>query len=143
MANRNTVKAWFLSLKKPNQSQFHQWLDSIWFKDEKLAISDVQDLEQRLNSLSLYNITYIAEDDVIYADIIGRTVLEKVVLMAADVCSATLKTEAGDDIYEGEIELEAGVPVVIRLDYVSIGNVKAVIEGMHTGSTAVFFFRNF
>lgn len=53
MANRDTVKQWFLSKKKPTQAQFHQLFDWLFFKEESIAIANVTGLQDILNSLDI------------------------------------------------------------------------------------------
>lgn len=47
---RNTVKKWFLNFLKPPQEQFHYWMDSIWFKDEKIPTNNIEGLSSLLNA---------------------------------------------------------------------------------------------
>ena len=49
---RDTAKQWFQSGDKPTQSQFWQFLDSIWFKDELLQISNIDGLTPIINALA-------------------------------------------------------------------------------------------
>ncbi len=44
MANKETAKGWFLRGLKPLASQFAQIFDWIRWKDESIAVSDVEDL---------------------------------------------------------------------------------------------------
>jgi len=48
MPNRDTVKQWFLSRKKPTQAQYHALFDYLFFKDEGVAIANVTDLSDTL-----------------------------------------------------------------------------------------------
>lgn len=47
---RNTVKKWYLTFFKPTQSQFYFWMDSIWFKDEKIPANNIEGLPSLLNA---------------------------------------------------------------------------------------------
>ncbi len=54
MASRATIKFWFMTRKKPTQSQFWTWIDSFFNLDEdNLPISKVTNLATTLNSLQL------------------------------------------------------------------------------------------
>lgn len=42
--NLNTIKNWFKTDLKPNQTQFWNLLDSFWHKDESIPIDTIEDL---------------------------------------------------------------------------------------------------
>ena len=44
MADKNTIKNWFLTGLKPTQSQFWATWDSFWHKDEKIPITAIKDI---------------------------------------------------------------------------------------------------
>lgn len=46
---KKTVKKWFLNFLKPPQEQFHYWMDSTWFKDEKIPVNNIGGLSSLLN----------------------------------------------------------------------------------------------
>ena len=50
MALKDTVKKWFITNFKPTQVQFYTFFDSIRWKDEKLATSDVDGLDNLLTA---------------------------------------------------------------------------------------------
>lgn len=49
MADKNTIKNWFLTGLKPTQAQFWATWDSFWHKDEKIPITAIYDIENILN----------------------------------------------------------------------------------------------
>lgn len=49
MADKNTIKNWFLTGLKPTQEQFHAWIDSYWHKSEKIPITSIESIESILN----------------------------------------------------------------------------------------------
>lgn len=49
MADKNTIKNWFLTGLKPTQAQFSATWDSFWHKDEKIPITAIEDIENILN----------------------------------------------------------------------------------------------
>ncbi|SFQ66224.1 BspA family leucine-rich repeat surface protein [Flavobacterium akiainvivens] len=51
-----TIKNWFITGKKPTQSQFWAWMDSFWHKDEVISQSDIEGLEDVLESLKVREI---------------------------------------------------------------------------------------
>ncbi|MBS0647403.1 MAG: hypothetical protein JSR97_12560 [Verrucomicrobia bacterium] len=51
MTNKDTAKAWFETGDFPTQEQFYQTFDWLRWKDEGLAIDDIANLQQILNSL--------------------------------------------------------------------------------------------
>lgn len=48
MADKNTIKSWFLTGLKPTQAQFLATWDSFWHKDEKIPITAIDDIENIL-----------------------------------------------------------------------------------------------
>ncbi|PWA05299.1 hypothetical protein [Flavobacterium laiguense] len=48
MADKNTIKNWFLTGLKPTQAQFWVTWDSFWHKDEKIPITAIDDIENIL-----------------------------------------------------------------------------------------------
>lgn len=52
MSYRNDIKPYFETADKPTQSQFYETFDKIWFKDEKLDITDITNLAKILNDFS-------------------------------------------------------------------------------------------
>ena len=49
MADKNTIKNWFLTGLKPTQTQFWATWDSFWHKDDKIPITAIEDIENILN----------------------------------------------------------------------------------------------
>jgi hypothetical protein len=49
MADKNTIKNWFLTGSIPTQAQFWATWDSFWHKDEKIPITAIDDIENILN----------------------------------------------------------------------------------------------
>lgn len=47
---RNTVKKWFLNFLRPSKEQFHYWMESTWFKDEKIPTNNIEGLSSLLNA---------------------------------------------------------------------------------------------
>ena len=50
MADKNTIKNWFLTGLKPTQAQFRALFDSYWHKDETIPITAITDIEAILNA---------------------------------------------------------------------------------------------
>ncbi|MGM8362145.1 hypothetical protein ACSV4D_09545 [Flavobacterium sp. ARAG 55.4] len=50
MAFKDTVKNWFKTDLKPTEAQFYQFFNWIWFKDEKIPITAIDQIESLLNS---------------------------------------------------------------------------------------------
>ncbi|MCK8143219.1 hypothetical protein MW871_15115 [Flavobacterium sp. I-SCBP12n] len=49
MADKNTVKPWFKTGLKPTQSQFYSFFDSIFWKDEKIPVAEIEGLQALLD----------------------------------------------------------------------------------------------
>lgn len=50
----NTIKNWFKTGLKPTQSQFWDWLDSFWHKDDDIPSAKIEGLGDALNGVSQY-----------------------------------------------------------------------------------------
>jgi hypothetical protein len=48
MANRDTVKPWFQTDKRPTQNQFFSFFDWVWFKDEQIPALKIENLQELL-----------------------------------------------------------------------------------------------
>lgn len=48
MADKNTIRNWFLTGLKPTQAQFWATWDSFWHKDEKIPITAIDNIENIL-----------------------------------------------------------------------------------------------
>lgn len=69
MLDRNILKDWFKTRKKPTQGQFWQWIDACFFKGEKLPINDVDGLENTLQNIQL-NINTISPSKLVSGGIL-------------------------------------------------------------------------
>ncbi|MFW0737134.1 hypothetical protein [Flavobacterium sp. T12S277] len=49
MALKETVKQWFKTGYKPTESQFYQFFDSIWWKEEKIPANKIENLQEILD----------------------------------------------------------------------------------------------
>jgi hypothetical protein len=49
MANKDNVKPWFQTGKRPDQSQFFAFFDWIWFKDERIPADNIEGLQDLLD----------------------------------------------------------------------------------------------
>jgi hypothetical protein len=125
MSARNTIKQWFVTGAKPLQSQFWDWLDSFWHKDDALPISSISGLSQILESLptseevSAYSgITQV----VVGAGILTlptNVILETLLITGAAQSFSIGTSTGGGDILSDVTE---GSPLVIRIDrYIASG----------------------
>ena len=48
MADKNTLKQWFVTGAKPLQAQYWAWLDSYWHKSEAISINNIENLSEIL-----------------------------------------------------------------------------------------------
>lgn len=48
MADKNTLKQWFVTGAKPLQAQYWAWLDSYWHKSEPISINNIENLSEIL-----------------------------------------------------------------------------------------------
>ncbi|MDR0834614.1 MAG: hypothetical protein LBN93_10615 [Candidatus Symbiothrix sp.] len=49
MTDRNTLKNWFVRGAKPLASQFAEWIDSFWHKNDNIPAGSIQGLQQLLD----------------------------------------------------------------------------------------------
>ena len=60
--DKNTLKSYFLTGKKPTQGQFHELIDSFFHKDEKIDISDILNLSVLIaNKVEREDIPYLID----------------------------------------------------------------------------------
>lgn len=52
MTTKDTLKQWFKNGKKPDESQFSEWLESYWHKDEKIPIEIIENINNILANKS-------------------------------------------------------------------------------------------
>ena len=50
MADKNTLKQWFVTGAKPVQAQYWAWLDSYWHKSEAISINNIENLSEILGN---------------------------------------------------------------------------------------------
>ena len=48
--DRNTLKMWFRRGLKPLEVQFAAWIDSFWHKDDAIPMSQIENLQETINS---------------------------------------------------------------------------------------------
>lgn len=73
IVDRNTIKDWFKTAKKPTQEQFWNWIDSFRHISEKLSITDVTNLQEQLNGKATSNHSH---DDLAKIDASNITVAD-------------------------------------------------------------------
>ena len=56
--DKTTLRNWFKTGLKPTQAQFWAWMDSYWHKDEKIAISNIENLGNILDAKADNNHTH-------------------------------------------------------------------------------------
>lgn len=55
IVNKDTLKNWFLRGMKPLSSQFSDWMDSYWHKNEKISTVNIDKLDDILGTKAEYN----------------------------------------------------------------------------------------
>lgn len=117
MALRDTVKRWFKTNLKPTQAQFYTFFNSIRWKDEKVATSDVDGL------------------DVILAGKAERSVLSAV---KSDVSNIKIEVEKGLKVMEdisldGIVSEELILPQKALVKAIRINGDSSIIVGSTEG----------
>ena len=115
MADKNTLKQWFVTGAKPLQAQYWAWLDSYWHKSEPISINNIENLSEILvNKADADQLALYAKKD------------------ASNIDVPTWKTKLGVG------DLPANVATI---DYVSpsgeamIGNAYKKVEQPNDGKT--------
>lgn len=117
MALKDTTKQWFKTKLKPTQAQFYTFFESIRWKDEKVATSDVDDL------------------DVILASKAERSVLSAV---KSDVSNIKIEVEKGLKVMEdisldGIVSEELILPQKALVKAIRINGDSSIIVGSTEG----------
>lgn len=132
MADRNTVKTWFLSLKKPNQAQFHTWMESTWFKGEKIPVADIDGISVYLgNNVPPVIVNLDADGSYI---IPPGYAIYLMYITPAVACTINVDT-ASENIIE-DLELDAGKTTAVQLSIVAMVNEELFFTGI-TGATKI------
>jgi hypothetical protein len=148
MADRDIVKQWFETGDKPTQAQFHQLFDKLRFKDEAIAVADIDDLVDLLqekalaSSLNAFEQGERVEVDADFSyDIPEGYLLEKIVVLPGTDATIKIGNDfAGDDIC-GEIEVTEEKGEVLLLNLYAKASRVIYFGGMNPGSAVIFFKR--
>ncbi|SEW01801.1 hypothetical protein SAMN05428988_1300 [Chitinophaga sp. YR573] len=120
---RNTLKGWFITLAKPVQSQFWDWIDSFRHKSEKIGAADLDpDLLEIINALPPGStIDQLVEDIANKADLVDGILKESQWPPLLTPDSQTYATNADYVIIAGRL-LEKIVVIPTTDITLSIGN---------------------
>lgn len=139
MAFKDVIKSFFKTGDYPTQGQFYDLFDKIWFKDEKLAISDIAGLADTINSIGDAVQGFTSVSGTLTYTIPAGFLLEHVILKPLEDCNARIDLAggvAGDIMLEMPITAADGaVWVLNRMAFV---DTAIVVVGMPAGSKAYF-----
>jgi hypothetical protein len=145
----NTLKAWFVTLAKPPQDQFWDWLDSFRHKSDTIPMADVTDLITTVNSL-LPKTTFdayeqgnlvAANDDYLYV-IPGGYLLEGIIAnYGVDGSMLVSKVVMGDGEVLTKDDVVAGWNEIVMLNIFAPANTNLYIAGVPAGSKLNFLIR--
>jgi hypothetical protein len=121
MTDRNVLKEWFSKGMKPLASQFAEWIDSYWHKEDKIPAGRIGGLQQALDGkadkdtmstlVSYLQTTNYGEDLIFNPDYIEEASVKRL-----RKCTGILFFEfmldvaASADMYSGQIVLCSNVP---------------------------------
>lgn len=114
VTDRNTIKGWFKRGLKPLETQFAQWIDSFWHKNDSIPITSIENLQQALNdkTTEAYVDQKIADINPTVND--ATTTAKGVVML-----SSTL----------GADETKAATPSLVKVVQENLANIIAVLAG--------------
>lgn len=125
MPFKNTVKQWFQTTFKPKQAQFWEWMDNIRWADEPIAIADVTDLENLLNTLGQPIQKFVVSGAFNYTIPAGYLV-EWVLIKPTT--NATVNIVSGNDSNNVDVLADFGEP--IACNYYAVANRVIDISGL-------------
>lgn len=103
-SSRNILKGWFSTGKKPLATQFAEWMDSFWHKDEDaIPIASIAGLQNALNNKAdkVPGTTIVLNPGTAYYDITAGAVLEKIWFQLTTATAISVgKTAGATDVYE-------------------------------------------
>lgn len=121
MALKDTVKPWFVTGAYPTQSQFYQWMDSILWTDDAIAIAKITGLQTLLNTIitlaqvqALYREVINLISDGIYIMAPGLIITGIVIDSPVDITLRIGTTLGGNDILD-DLAITGGTPEPITL----------------------------
>jgi hypothetical protein len=146
----DTAKQWFVSKAKPTQSQYHTLFDYLWFKDQSLPLSAIDELITILQGkldVSVYNASFLAltiqevpisDDESIVVP--AGYLFEKCIVLPAFGASYRIGlTFLGEEILPLSSISENGDVVVI--ERYSSTSTTFYFTGLPVGSSVVTFIR--
>lgn len=148
----DAVKQWFVSKAKPTQTQFHTLFDYLRFKDDPLAISDIDGLITVLQGkvdLSVFNAAVLSlvveELPVNGAEVLliqPGHILEKIILLP--VIDAVVKiglSEGGEEILPEDVVSASSGEVVLTNIYSATTTTQVFLSGLPNESSIITFTR--
>lgn len=142
MANIDNAKQWFKTGMYPTQAQFYQVFEWLRWKDEKLQIQDITNLQNILNGIAtLPNIKALFRDEVqLTEDGIwmcpADTVITGMVIKStgAAVINAGF-TPGGDELFSWDVE--ADEPLAISLFHYTAAERPIHLSGISSNTTII------
>lgn len=131
MANRDTVKPWFQTGKKPTQTQFYQLFDWLFFNDDGIAMAAVAGLVAALNGKAdqaTFNSFYqgeliTASANVIYNQLANFLIEKIIIIPGADAVIRIGTTNGGQEIMP-----DIAVTVADAQTYTQVINAFAIAD---------------
>jgi hypothetical protein len=132
---RTTIKNWFRTGLKPLEAQFHDWIDSFWHKADTIAISDVDGLQDEIDTLAAASGGGAASTTLSNggtASVLVTEILELIVIRSATTQVIKCGTTAGSgNIFN--VEVASGQGYIHREDFAP-ENATMVLHFTSTGN---------
>lgn len=150
MANRDTVKPWFQTGKKPTQAQFYQLFDWLFFSDDGIAMNAVAGLVATLNGKAdqaSFNSFYQGElinasANVIYNQLANYLIEKIIIIPGADALVRIGTTNGGEEVMPETQLLAADAGTYVQvLDAFAVANRNLYINGITAGTRIIILKR--
>jgi hypothetical protein len=144
----NTLKNWFITGAKPLQSQFWDWLDSFWHKDEPIpgasvtGFTQLQDDVVALQAQTGGPVVINSTASTVLYQINAGKLLEKVIIKSTATMTFQVGTAPGiGNIPVGQ-QLSANIPALLYIDQYADGTIKNIyFEGLSGSVTIILYIR--
>lgn len=155
---RNTIKTWFETGDFPTQTQFWNWLDSFWHKDDAIPTSSITDLDDllagkatteetdslqtQIDEIVSGTVEMISTDANIKYTIPAGKLLEKIVVIPTDDLSGfgIGTQDGGFDIYP-VMPVGANAAEVIVINKYGSGDTDIWFNGITSQTTIKIYLR--
>lgn len=148
-SNRDNVKPWFTTGKKPTQGQFHQLLDAIFFKDEGINMENVANLVTTLTGKAgktefddhVRGERIDASGNVVYAQQANFLIEKVIIIPGVDANVRIGTTNGGEEVMQETAIAVADASTHVQIiDAFAVANRNLYINGI-TANTKIIILK--